>query len=233
VTKQSNAVTVFLDWLISMDDPDDENGRAERQVVTLNKIIEMARGARALYTISGPDDAIESTIGKCVRCSRPVVVPNNDPNNYEMECCLSCVADIWREATNPSKVSLSGQELRLLLFKHWDVFRNHHPVGAYLPIGQLDGDCSVCHEMWPCAPALQVLQSVLDVEPDEDAVFVAQLAERIESLRRADGAREDALAWDRWFDEKKRAFTKSPVDAMRGFFGGWRMAMELRTMIDE
>lgn len=26
----------------------------------------------------------------------------------------------------------------------------HHPVGAYLPTGQLDGDCSCGRGEWPC-----------------------------------------------------------------------------------
>lgn len=26
----------------------------------------------------------------------------------------------------------------------------HHPVGAYLPVGQLDGDCSCGRGAWPC-----------------------------------------------------------------------------------
>lgn len=27
----------------------------------------------------------------------------------------------------------------------------HHPVGAYYPVGQLDGDCSCGRGPWPCA----------------------------------------------------------------------------------
>lgn len=27
----------------------------------------------------------------------------------------------------------------------------HHPVGAYYPVGQLDGDCSCGRGEWPCA----------------------------------------------------------------------------------
>lgn len=26
----------------------------------------------------------------------------------------------------------------------------HHPVGAYYPVGQFDGDCSCGHGTWPC-----------------------------------------------------------------------------------
>lgn len=28
--------------------------------------------------------------------------------------------------------------------------KEHHPVGAYLPVGQLDGDCSCGRGFWPC-----------------------------------------------------------------------------------
>lgn len=28
--------------------------------------------------------------------------------------------------------------------------RDHHPVGAYYPVGQLDGDCSCGRGPWPC-----------------------------------------------------------------------------------
>jgi hypothetical protein len=36
------------------------------------------------------------------------------------------------------------------LGEHWRVFREHHPVGAYLPVGQLDGDCKCGRGSWPC-----------------------------------------------------------------------------------
>ena len=29
--------------------------------------------------------------------------------------------------------------------------KKHHPVGAYFPLGQLDGDCSCGDGEWPCA----------------------------------------------------------------------------------
>lgn len=36
----------FIDWLLSMDDPEDVLGRSERQTVTLTKIIDRARSIR-------------------------------------------------------------------------------------------------------------------------------------------------------------------------------------------
>ena len=34
--------------------------------------------------------------------------------------------------------------------KDWKTFRAHRPVGEYLAIGQLDGDCSCGAGAWPC-----------------------------------------------------------------------------------
>lgn len=33
------------------------------------------------------------------------------------------------------------------------VEQKHFPVGAYLPVGQLDGDCSCGKGAWPCPDA--------------------------------------------------------------------------------
>lgn len=33
----------------------------------------------------------------------------------------------------------------------WEL-RKHYPVGAYLPVGQMDGDCKACGHAWPCPP---------------------------------------------------------------------------------
>jgi hypothetical protein len=33
----------------------------------------------------------------------------------------------------------------------WRLIRAHHPVGEYLPIGQMDGDCRCGAGLWPCA----------------------------------------------------------------------------------
>lgn len=35
-------------------------------------------------------------------------------------------------------------------------FRKHVSVGAYLPVGQLDGDCRECGVEWPCEPILSI-----------------------------------------------------------------------------
>jgi hypothetical protein len=47
------------------------------------------------------------------------------------------------------------------LAEHWAVFRKHHPVGAYLPVGQLDGDCRECGGAWPCEVVVPLLDAVL------------------------------------------------------------------------
>lgn len=48
-----------------------------------------------------------------------------------------------------------------VLHEQWLVFRKHMPVGAYLPIGQLDGDCRECGGSWPCDAVMAVLQPLL------------------------------------------------------------------------
>lgn len=42
------------------------------------------------------------------------------------------------------------------MHESWHLFRAHHPSGAYLPVGQLDGDCSykTCGGSWPCNPVV-------------------------------------------------------------------------------
>jgi hypothetical protein len=40
--------------------------------------------------------------------------------------------------------------------------RIHVPVGAYLPAGQMDGDCRECHVPWPCPTAASRLAAMLD-----------------------------------------------------------------------
>ena len=44
-----------------------------------------------------------------------------------------------------------------LMGQNWLVFRKHHPVGAYLPVGQLDGDCRGCGAEWPCPTVRDVM----------------------------------------------------------------------------
>lgn len=48
-------------------------------------------------------------------------------------------------------------DLEQVLAENWRVFRKHKPVGAYLPVGQLDGDCRECGGPWPCAEVRKVL----------------------------------------------------------------------------
>lgn len=44
----------------------------------------------------------------------------------------------------------------------WRVFKLHHPVGAYHPVGQLDADCHACGTEWPCAEVRKVMDAWLD-----------------------------------------------------------------------
>lgn len=37
-----------------------------------------------------------------------------------------------------------------ILSENWTLFQKHSPKGAYLPVGQLDGDCGECGVSWPC-----------------------------------------------------------------------------------
>jgi hypothetical protein len=61
---------------------------------------------------------------------------------------------------------------------NWDVFRKHVPVGAYLPIGQLDGDCRMCGEAWPCGTVKSALTKTLQ-EPKPPRVTMTWLDETV------------------------------------------------------
>jgi hypothetical protein len=50
------------------------------------------------------------------------------------------------------------------LADEWPTFRAHHPVGAYLPVGQLDGDCKCGRGAWPCDAVREVLSRVFSPE---------------------------------------------------------------------
>jgi hypothetical protein len=39
------------------------------------------------------------------------------------------------------------------------ILRKHHPVGAYYPVGQLDGDCKCGRGEWPCEQAVKALKA--------------------------------------------------------------------------
>lgn len=60
----------------------------------------------------------------------------------------------------PERVTLSAEEWEVL-HRQWHAFKDHRPVGAYLPTGQLDGDCGGCGESWPCASVATVLATIL------------------------------------------------------------------------
>lgn len=55
----------------------------------------------------------------------------------------------------PDEVLTEGQSE--FLAERWLVFKTHSPAGAYLPVGQLDGDCRGCGAPWPCPEASAVL----------------------------------------------------------------------------
>lgn len=48
-----------------------------------------------------------------------------------------------------------------IMANNWKVFKEHRPIGAYLPLGQLDGDCKGCNEEWPCNTIRDILSNVL------------------------------------------------------------------------
>lgn len=45
------------------------------------------------------------------------------------------------------------------LHEDWRTFKKHVPAGAYLPVGQLDGDCKECGGSWPCDAWMAALKS--------------------------------------------------------------------------
>lgn len=47
------------------------------------------------------------------------------------------------------------------LHEQWPLFKKHHPVGAYLPVGQLDGDCRCGQGAWPCEEVMAVLSALV------------------------------------------------------------------------
>lgn len=51
-----------------------------------------------------------------------------------------------------------------VLQEEWLLFRHHHPVGAYLPVGQMDGDCHECGGAWPCEPVRKVLAQAFEAQ---------------------------------------------------------------------
>jgi hypothetical protein len=63
-----------------------------------------------------------------------------------------------------------------MMARQWVTFRKHRPAGAYLPVGQLDGDCHECGNAWPC-PAVELI-----------------LSPWLARLEAAESARDEALA---------------------------------------
>ena len=47
------------------------------------------------------------------------------------------------------------------------VWRKHRPVGAYLPVGQLDGDCQCGQGAWPCPDFLAAYARVFPPGVDQ------------------------------------------------------------------
>lgn len=56
-----------------------------------------------------------------------------------------------------------NQDVYDALHVQWRLYRRHHPAGAYLPVGQMDGDCSgpECPGAWPCEHVRSHLEDVL------------------------------------------------------------------------
>lgn len=65
----------------------------------------------------------------------------------------------------------------------------HRPVGAYMPIGQLDGDCSCGRGSWPCPDMSDELEGVVAEEMSlgGDAGTVAHAV--VQWLRDAEASR--------------------------------------------
>lgn len=57
---------------------------------------------------------------------------------------------------------MTKPEVRVVLEDNWRVFQEHRPVGAYLPVGQEDGDCMTCHTPFPCVKVLEVFDELQD-----------------------------------------------------------------------
>lgn len=73
--------------------------------------------------------------------------------------------------------------------------RAHHPVGAYLPIGQLDGDCSCGRGPWPCE-ALSPSYARLIEGPSTVQVATAQVLTVLQGHRRVRNTRGcSACTW--------------------------------------
>lgn len=87
----------------------------------------------------GPEDPC-ATCGKPRREHRP---------GYSAHRCTFVV-----------RPALSAPTIAAALREHWAVFRTHRPVGAYFPLGQLDGDCATCGVEWPCDPVLAAMGGV-------------------------------------------------------------------------
>jgi len=60
-------------------------------------------------------------------------------------------------------VQTAGETVLERLAADWHLLRNHHPVGAYLPVGQLDGDCWCGRGAWPC----ETVRTALGLPPAE------------------------------------------------------------------
>lgn len=54
----------------------------------------------------------------------------------------------------PAPVVPDSADVRERMHENWRVFKKHVPAGAYLPVGQMDGDCRECGGSWPCDAVL-------------------------------------------------------------------------------
>ncbi len=129
----------------------------------------LVRDLRAALAESAPDAETERDLAGAIRdiCHEPC-----EHNNYHGEfdgrdCCSPCLRDRliaagWAsptEVTAPVDAERAKEagEIAKWVQREWRLFREHRPVGAYLPVGQLDGDCRCGRGEWPCETLTQAL----------------------------------------------------------------------------
>lgn len=66
----------------------------------------------------------------------------------------------FRPRTRAEPLPIADTVLEILA-ADWRLLKDHHPVGAYLPVGQLDGDCSCGRGAWPCEAVRNAVRSGL------------------------------------------------------------------------
>lgn len=70
-------------------------------------------------------------------------------------------SDCPRSWPTNDAVTLTDAEHEALGQAFWYV-RKHRIVGAYYPVGQMDGDCRECGEQWPCATVRPIFERLIE-----------------------------------------------------------------------